>query len=173
MDRSSGETLWTFSSGGPLVQAHRSVSDGPDGGGGVAIRGRTNPTVFPGVDGSLYAYGGGDGSGSGGGDVSRLPVTARQLVEASPSVTRDGGVVMGTRRSVVFAVDKRTGELLRSFDTDGTVVHGGNDEGFFLSNESPTEDPTPNDVNEAFYICLLYTSPSPRDQRGSRMPSSA
>ena len=24
-----------------------------------------------------------------------------------------------------------------------------------------------------FEICLLYTSPSPRDQRGSRMPSSA
>ena len=28
------------------------------------------------------------------------------------------------------------------------------------------------DLNEV-YICLLYTSPSPRDQRGSRMPSSA
>ena len=26
---------------------------------------------------------------------------------------------------------------------------------------------------EAFNPCLLYTSPSPRDQRGSRMPSSA
>ena len=26
---------------------------------------------------------------------------------------------------------------------------------------------------EQFTICLLYTSPSPRDQRGSRMPSSA
>ena len=25
----------------------------------------------------------------------------------------------------------------------------------------------------AIYGCLLYTSPSPRDQRGSRMPSSA
>ena len=24
-----------------------------------------------------------------------------------------------------------------------------------------------------FVVCLLYTSPSPRDQRGSRMPSSA
>ena len=24
-----------------------------------------------------------------------------------------------------------------------------------------------------FQFCLLYTSPSPRDQRGSRMPSSA
>ena len=28
-------------------------------------------------------------------------------------------------------------------------------------------------VQEQFNICLLYTSPSPRDQRGSRMPSSA
>ena len=26
---------------------------------------------------------------------------------------------------------------------------------------------------EEEWICLLYTSPSPRDQRGSRMPSSA
>ena len=26
---------------------------------------------------------------------------------------------------------------------------------------------------ESFDTCLLYTSPSPRDQRGSRMPSSA
>ena len=35
----------------------------------------------------------------------------------------------------------------------------------------------PADIAEAMgghsYICLLYTSPSPRDQRGSRMPSSA
>ena len=31
------------------------------------------------------------------------------------------------------------------------------------------EDGSANDA----YICLLYTSPSPRDQRGSRMPSSA
>ena len=28
-------------------------------------------------------------------------------------------------------------------------------------------------IDEAHCICLLYTSPSPRDQRGSRMPSSA
>ena len=28
-------------------------------------------------------------------------------------------------------------------------------------------------VLESCKICLLYTSPSPRDQRGSRMPSSA
>ena len=30
-------------------------------------------------------------------------------------------------------------------------------------------------INDKLYLlpCLLYTSPSPRDQRGSRMPSSA
>ena len=28
-------------------------------------------------------------------------------------------------------------------------------------------------ANTSAYACLLYTSPSPRDQRGSRMPSSA
>ena len=31
----------------------------------------------------------------------------------------------------------------------------------------------PAAIVEAVNTCLLYTSPSPRDQRGSRMPSSA
>ena len=37
------------------------------------------------------------------------------------------------------------------------------------------EDMTSDDVNGHGWVnvCLLYTSPSPRDQRGSRMPSSA
>ena len=30
-----------------------------------------------------------------------------------------------------------------------------------------------NAIINGYDICLLYTSPSPRDQRGSRMPSSA
>eukprot|EP00829_Urostomides_striatus_P001988 TRINITY_DN12153_c0_g1_i1.p1 TRINITY_DN12153_c0_g1~~TRINITY_DN12153_c0_g1_i1.p1 ORF type:complete len:150 (+),score=64.33 TRINITY_DN12153_c0_g1_i1:27-452(+) len=33
--------------------------------------------------------------------------------------------------------------------------------------------PIPPKDTPQLYICLLYTSPSPRDQRGSRMPSSA
>ena len=28
-------------------------------------------------------------------------------------------------------------------------------------------------LEDGSWVCLLYTSPSPRDQRGSRMPSSA
>ena len=33
--------------------------------------------------------------------------------------------------------------------------------------------PAPYSFFDAPWVCLLYTSPSPRDQRGSRMPSSA
>ena len=32
---------------------------------------------------------------------------------------------------------------------------------------------TPGTIDSDYRGCLLYTSPSPRDQRGSRMPSSA
>ena len=47
-----------------------------------------------------------------------------------------------------------------------------------LGNMSPSEyiqstnNQEEDDMTQASY-CLLYTSPSPRDQRGSRMPSSA
>ena len=33
--------------------------------------------------------------------------------------------------------------------------------------------PVVRNLGSGFHSCLLYTSPSPRDQRGSRMPSSA
>ena len=39
-------------------------------------------------------------------------------------------------------------------------------------NEMP-EEATASNVAVLNRVCLLYTSPSPRDQRGSRMPSSA
>ena len=152
VDRDTGETVWSFSSGGPLVRAS---GGGGDGGGGRdpaiddgdddddddadAIRGRPRgarpATVFPGVDGSLYSLShrrrrdrdGGESEVGGAQShvqrvVTRLPITARQLVDASPSATRDGAVVIGKRTSVVFALDAKSGTLLRTFGADGTVV---------------------------------------------------
>ena len=43
----------------------------------------------------------------------------------------------------------------------------------FWENEFETLNPKKNKKGLRKYTCLLYTSPSPRDQRGSRMPSSA
>ena len=48
-----------------------------------------------------------------------------------------------------------------------------------LRDTAPDEPLRPEQIDNivatflSFYNCLLYTSPSPRDQRGSRMPSSA
>ena len=39
--------------------------------------------------------------------------------------------------------------------------------------QSAEESSQPSNTSEEENSCLLYTSPSPRDQRGSRMPSSA
>ena len=39
-----------------------------------------------------------------------------------------------------------------------------------LTNPVPGRE---GEFNDWYSNCLLYTSPSPRDQRGSRMPSSA
>ena len=54
------------------------------------------------------------------------------------------------------------------------------DNSLFLGTRSTTLDMINHDMFEKLLgkliqhvVCLLYTSPSPRDQRGSRMPSSA
>ena len=47
------------------------------------------------------------------------------------------------------------------------------DEGEDEYDESLVESVTSEHTSEQVITCLLYTSPSPRDQRGSRMPSSA
>ena len=61
-----------------------------------------------------------------------------------------------------------------SFDyTEGNIVSGD----VYISTERVADNAV--DFNASFVdelhrvICLLYTSPSPRDQRGTRMPSSA
>ena len=44
---------------------------------------------------------------------------------------------------------------------------------FFGHVEKPSENEILNREAQAIETCLLYTSPSPRDKRQSRMPSSA
>ena len=140
VDRETGASLWSFSSGGPLVRAHTAapvhgeVDARRDDSASVALRpSRGGPAVvFPGVDGSLYTLSSESSAGAGDGDhelpgtkavVTRLPVTVRQLVEASPSMTRDGGLVLGTHTSVVFALDSSDGTLLRTFTAESVVMH--------------------------------------------------
>ena len=62
------------------------------------------------------------------------------------------------------------------FDYSGTqACKALKDEGYkvVLINSNPATIMTDPDVADKTYICLLYTSPSPRDLSTSRMPSSA
>ena len=65
-----------------------------------------------------------------------------------------------------------------------TYIRGGTSKGvFFKLDDLPAAAQVAGVARDQFllrvigspdpYGCLLYTSPSPRDQRGSRMPSSA
>ena len=60
-------------------------------------------------------------------------------------------------------------ELLRKFD--GKTEHGPH--AVILSPDKKSLYVCAGNATKLPEICLLYTSPSPRDQRGSRMPSSA
>ena len=163
VDRATGEAMWSFSSGGPLVRAHAAATvDDEDPSASSSSSGAVRPargrpsTVFPGVDGSLYTLSGGDRDGADA-VVTRLPVTARQLVDASPSMTRDGAVVVGERKSVVFALSASTGALLRTFAADGTVVHGASDDeddrDAFLLGEDDREGIEPGDeLRDAVFL---------------------
>ena len=53
------------------------------------------------------------------------------------------------------------------FDDIDPQLHGPDVDAFSSFGDAQVE------VTNNVYNCLLYTSPSPRDQRGSRMPSSA
>ena len=70
------------------------------------------------------------------------------------------------------ALDNAEAQLLarRAEDINPTVQLVQLDHGSFADEVVDSGLPAAADLEE---ICLLYTSPSPRDQRGSRMPSSA
>ena len=72
-------------------------------------------------------------------------------------------------------------------DLDGTIFKGQTlidgvkegllkiiNEGIEIYYTTNNSSQTPSEIkNKLEYFCLLYTSPSPRDKRQSRMPSSA
>ena len=60
--------------------------------------------------------------------------------------------------------------LLIMFGSNGATMEEGS---LLIGGELVLKGQIPNADFEHLYGCLLYTSPSPRDQRGSRMPSSA
>ena len=56
---------------------------------------------------------------------------------------------------------------------DSTTIDDRLNANILLDGDGDNDDVTITNAGTLINLCLLYTSPSPRDQRGSRMPSSA
>ena len=54
--------------------------------------------------------------------LQKLPFTVAEVVENSPSLTRDGGLVVGSRHTTVFMVHAETGQLVRAFAEVGGAL---------------------------------------------------
>ena len=84
----------------------------------------------------------------------------------SPTVSTDG-VIMN---SVIDAHEKRDVVIV---DIPGAFLNTKNDEEIIMCLRGKLVELMVRMNPTLYRPCLLYTSPSPRDQRGSRMPSSA
>ena len=125
LDKDSGELLWTFDTGGPLVSSNINGQQDDSGTEKGEQQGQEsgekaiafpNEGIFPGTDGSLYTYQGGFDGGAP--RIHRLPVGIRELVDASPSPAPDGTMLLGTQQSIVFVLDVANGNVLQTIRGD-------------------------------------------------------
>ena len=82
-----------------------------------------------------------------------------------------GGAVVGVRAGSDTSSPAVGGLNTQINGTYGYLTLDAYGNAVYHSNPNAVSGPGATDVFT--YTCLLYTSPSPRDQRGSRMPSSA
>jgi len=94
--------------------------DAGGGGGGARTAAGSEEVmqVVPAADGTLYAYRRLDGAADSLPILQKLPLSAPELVESSPSLTMDGAVVMGVRRSSVVALDRADGRTVWTFSPE-------------------------------------------------------
>ena len=103
-------------------------------------------------------------------EQQREGIVLRDITYTSPG---------GVKRRVLYQAN--LAQIHVPYDDDGARFHDVSDFGLGgarLNDLTPADCPTGTLVRNGTkdvmcHTCLLYTSPSPRDQRGSRMPSSA
>ena len=80
---------------------------------------------------------------------------------------KDAATTSSSTKTTASQIQPQT--KTKSSDGDSNTLTGAAEQAAIAANI----DSAINNDSPAPQACLLYTSPSPRDQRGSRMPSSA
>ena len=89
------------------------------------------------------------------------------LIEGESHVVDSLRKELGLQGRVGF-IQLLSATLVDDKEPESRLASGYDEESEFSDEENKLPGPPPDPTS-----CLLYTSPSPRDQRGSRMPSSA
>ena len=97
--------------------------------------------------------------------ISKIKTKAKSGIKSSEKKTV---IVNPDEKPEIKKIKKQPTEK-RIYDLKDYVVYPKHGVGKITSIEKATI----GQINIQFYNCLLYTSPSPRDMRRSRMPSSA
>ena len=97
-----------------------------------------------------------------------------QETSSSSKILTEGALSFLSKFTTAF--EDRRKQLLEERENTQKSIDAGNFTSFPSDTSVRDKDwqvvPPPSDVAQR-HVCLLYTSPSPRDQRGSRVPSSA
>ena len=105
-----------------------------------------------------------------------IPSGDRAALTANINAGDGPAVTLSVNRILSSSLDKRDGPVLETLaSTLGDAGYRDAAGGLLVRAAELIDVPSSESEREAVVriACLLYTSPSPRDQRGSRMPSSA
>ncbi|KAJ1403837.1 WD40/YVTN repeat-like-containing domain superfamily [Sesbania bispinosa] len=97
VDSASGRVIWSFSTGSPIYHSYQ-----------VSNNDNVSGLIECGDDWELIIHDTHFGK-------TRLSESVADYVAFTPTVSNDGAVVLGSKRSTIFEVDAKTGRLLRSY----------------------------------------------------------
>ena len=127
--------------------------------------------VLVGISAYVFPHAGGHGA-----DLAHTAGDALNNVALEGAMNdaaeKTAAVVAPVKQTLLHNIEVILGVFIGGLTFTGSVVAWGKLDGRIDS--KPMLLPARHMINlAALFFCLLYTSPSPRDQRGSRMPSSA
>nr|KYP66589.1 Serine/threonine-protein kinase/endoribonuclease IRE1 [Cajanus cajan] len=100
VDSVSGRVIWSFSTGSPIYHSYHAPINNP--------KDNVTGLIECGDDWELIVHDTHFGK-------TRLSESIADYVAFTPTVTKEGAVVLGSKRSTVFEVNARTGALFRSY----------------------------------------------------------
>ncbi|KAL3830529.1 hypothetical protein ACJIZ3_019331 [Penstemon smallii] len=148
----TGKVLWSFSSGPSIYSSFQQLPNHEDEKVNASADG-DNFYIDCGEDWELYLHGVGL-------KKVKLPLSAEEFVKRTPFVSAGGGVMLGSKKTVLFLVDPKTGKVVRTIRSDNfpsVEEQGAGDTSILTRNSVEEWLPSTHDEVEAVEKPLYVT----------------